>query len=510
MGEVILTMKGIDKTFPGVHALDHVDFEVRKGEVHALMGENGAGKSTLMKVLTGIYTKDSGTITYEGREVEFHSPREAQEAGIVIVHQELNMMGHLTVAQNIFIGREPRSGLFIRDAAMNAEARKLFAQLNIDIDPRETMSNLTVAKQQMCEIAKAISHEAKVIIFDEPTAALTDTEIEQLFVIIRDLRQKGYGIVYISHRMDEIKKITDRVSVMRDGQYIGTLITEDCTKEDIINMMVGRVIYEEPKTHSMVEPDAPVVLKVEHLNAGRMVQDVSFELRRGEILGFAGLVGAGRTETARALFGADPKQSGVITIDGKRVEIRSPKDAVEAGISYLSEDRKRFGVVLKKNITENSTLATLQEYTKGMFIDKPKEASVTRKYVELLKTKTPGIDQLVMNLSGGNQQKVVIAKWLVNDSRIMIFDEPTRGIDVGAKQEIYELMNQLAKSGKSIIMISSEMSEILRMSDRILVMCEGKKTGELDIAEATQEKITTLATRDIVMQGRHATEGGAE
>ena len=494
MGEVILTMKGIDKSFPGVHAL---------------MGENGAGKSTLMKVLTGIYTKDSGTITYEGREVEFHNPKEAQEAGIVIVHQELNMMGHLTVAQNIFIGREPRSGLFIRDAAMNAEARRLFKQLNIEIDPKETMSNLTVAKQQMCEIAKAISHEAKVIIFDEPTAALTDTEIDQLFVIIRDLRAKGYGIVYISHRMDEIKKITDRVSVMRDGQYIGTLITDECTKEDIINMMVGRVIYEEPKTHSMVEPDAPVVLKVEHLNAGRMVQDVSFELKKGEILGFAGLVGAGRTETARALFGADPKQSGDIYINGKKVDIRSPKDAVEVGLSYLSEDRKRFGIVLKKNITENSTLATLQEYTKGAFIDKAKEARVTKKYVDALKTKTPGIDELVMNLSGGNQQKVVIAKWLVNDSQIMIFDEPTRGIDVGAKQEIYELMNQLARQGKAIIMISSEMTEILRMSDRILVMCEGKKTGELDIAEATQEKIMSLATRDIDIQDQKALQEGA-
>ncbi len=509
MGEVILTMKGIDKSFPGVHALDHVDLEVRRGEVHALMGENGAGKSTLMKVLTGIYTKDSGTITYEGREVEFHNPKEAQEAGIVIVHQELNMMGHLTVAQNIFIGREPRNGLFIKDAVMNAEARKLFQQLNIEIDPRETMSNLTVAKQQMCEIAKAISHEAKVIIFDEPTAALTDTEIEQLFVIIRDLREKGYGIVYISHRMDEIKKITDRVSVMRDGQYIGTLITEDCTKEDIINMMVGRVIYEEPKTHSLVAPDAPVVLKVDHLNAGRMVQDVSFELKKGEILGFAGLVGAGRTETARALFGADPKQGGDIYINGNKVTINSPKDAVEAGISYLSEDRKRFGIVLKKSITENSTLATLKEYTRGLFIDKPKEAQVTQKYVDALKTKTPGIDQLVMNLSGGNQQKVVIAKWLVNDSQIMIFDEPTRGIDVGAKQEIYELMNQLARQGKAIMMISSEMTEILRMSDRIVVMCEGKKTGELDIAEATQEKIMTLATRDIDAQNEKQMREGA-
>ena len=508
MGEVILTMKGISKTFPGVRALDNVDFDVRQGEVHALMGENGAGKSTLMKVLTGIYTKDAGTITFEGKEVEFHNPREAQQAGIVIVHQELNMMGHLTVAQNIFIGREPKRGPFIHDSAMNAEAKKLFAQLNIDIDPKETMSNLTVAKQQMCEIAKAISHDAKVIIFDEPTAALTDTEIEQLFIIIRSLRAKGYGIVYISHRMDEIKKITDRVSVMRDGQYIGTLITEECTKDDIISMMVGRVIYEKPKTASHCPPDAPVVLKVEHLNAGRMVQDVSFELHRGEILGFAGLVGAGRTETARALFGADPKTSGEIWINGNKVTINSPKDAVEAGLSYLSEDRKRFGVVLKKNIIENSTLATLKEYTRGIFINKPKEAAVTEKYVNLLKTKTPGIDQLVMNLSGGNQQKVVIAKWLVNDSQIMIFDEPTRGIDVGAKQEIYELMNQLAESGKAIIMISSELPEILRMSDRIIVMCEGRKTGEFDIAEATQEKIMTAATRDIDLQNRKPEQEG--
>ena len=501
MGEIILQMKGIDKTFPGVHALDHVDFEVRKGEVHALMGENGAGKSTLMKVLTGIYTKDSGTITYEGREVSFANPREAQKAGIVIVHQELNMMGHLTVAQNIFIGREPRTGILIDDARMNAEARKLFAQLGIEIDPRETMSHLTVAKQQMCEIAKAISHEAKVIIFDEPTAALTDTEIEQLFKIIRDLRERQYGIVYISHRMDEIKRITDRVSVMRDGQYIGTLISSECTKEDIINMMVGRVIYEEPKTHSHCPPDAPVVLRVEHLNAGNMVKDVSFELRKGEILGFAGLVGAGRTETVRALFGADPKDSGEIYIDGQKVEINSPKDAVKLGISYLSEDRKRFGIVLKKSITENSTLATLKSYTSKGFIDKRREENVTDNYVKVLKTKTPGIDQLVMNLSGGNQQKVVIAKWLVNDSRIMIFDEPTRGIDVGAKQEIYELMSRLAEQeGKAIIMISSEMTEILRMSDRILVMCEGRKTAEFDISEATQEKIMNFATRDIDMQ----------
>lgn len=494
MGDVILTMKGIDKSFPGVHALDHVDLEVRKGEVHALMGENGAGKSTLMKVLTGIYTKDEGTITYEGREVEFSNPREAQDAGIVIVHQELNMMGHLTVAQNIFIGREIMNGKLIDDKKMNEEARKLFDQLGIDIDPKETMSRLTVGKQQMCEIAKAISHEAKVIIFDEPSAALTEAEIEELFKIIRDLRDKQMGIVYISHRMDEIKVITDRVTVMRDGGYVGTLITKDSTKDDIINMMVGRVIYEDPKTESAVPKDAPIVLKVEHLNAGRMVRDVSFELRKGEILGFSGLMGAGRTETARALFGADPKESGDVYVNGQKVEIKTPQDAVKCGIGYLSEDRKRYGIVVAKTIAENSTMASLENFMKGVFIDKKKENEVAQQYVETLKTKTPGVDQLVVNLSGGNQQKVVIAKWLVRNCDILIFDEPTRGIDVGAKSEIYQLMNELVAQGKSIIMISSEMTEILRMSDRIVVMCEGRKTGELDISEATQERIMHAAT----------------
>ena len=497
MGDVILTMKGIDKSFPGVHALDHVDLEIKKGEVHALMGENGAGKSTLMKVLTGIYSKDEGTITYEGKEVEFSNPREAQDAGIVIVHQELNMLGHLTVAQNIFIGREIMNGKLIDDKRMNEEARKLFDQLGIDIDPKETMSRLTVGKQQMCEIAKAISHEAKVIVFDEPSAALTEAEIEELFKIIRDLRDKQLGIVYISHRMDEIKVITDRVTVMRDGTYVGTLITEECTKEDIINMMVGRVIYEDPKTESAVPKDAPVVLKVEHLNAGRMVQDVSFELRKGEILGFSGLMGAGRTETARALFGADPKESGDIYINGQKVTINNPQDAVNCGIGYLSEDRKRFGIVVQKTIAENTTMASMKDFMSGIFIDKKKETDVANQYVEALATKTPGVDELVVNLSGGNQQKVVIAKWLTRNSDILIFDEPTRGIDVGAKNEIYKLMNRLVAEGKSIIMISSEMTEILRMSDRIVVMCEGKKTGELDISEAKRETIMNLATREI-------------
>lgn len=497
MGDVILTMKEIDKSFPGVHALDHVNLEVRRGEVHALMGENGAGKSTLMKVLTGIYKKDSGTITYEGKEIEFRNTKEAQEAGVVIVHQELNMLGHLTVAQNIFIGREFKKGLGIDDKKMNEEARKLFQKLNIDIDPTETMSRLTVGKQQMCEIAKAISHKAKVIVFDEPSAALTESEIEELFKIIRDLRKQGLGIVYISHRMDEIKVITDRVTVMRDGTYVGTLITKDCTKNDIINMMVGRVIYEDPKSESTVPKGSPVVLKVDHLNAGKMVQDVSFELHKGEILGFSGLMGAGRTETARALFGADPIDSGDIYVNGKKVTINSPEDAVKCGIGYLSEDRKRYGIVVQKSVAENTTMATLKEYMSGIFINKKKEKQVAEKYVEALATKTPDVEQLVVNLSGGNQQKVVIAKWLVRNCDILIFDEPTRGIDVGAKNEIYKLMNQLTAEGKAIIMISSEMTEILRMSDRIVVMCEGRKTGEIDISKATQENIMNLATREI-------------
>jgi ribose transport system ATP-binding protein len=494
VGDVILTMKGIDKSFPGVHALKEVNLELKKGEVHALMGENGAGKSTLMKVLTGIYAKDKGTITFEGKQVEFKNPKEAQTAGIVIVHQELNMMNHLTVAQNIFIGRESMNGKIINDRRMNEEASKLFKLLNIDIDPKETMGRLTVGRQQMCEIAKAISTDAKVIVFDEPTAALTDAEINELFKIIEDLRKKNIGIIYISHRMDEIKRITDRVTVMRDGEYVGTIVTEESTKDDIINMMVGRVVYEEPKSHSNVPKNAPVVLKVEHLNAGKMVRDVSFELHKGEILGFSGLMGAGRTETARALFGADKKDSGDIYINGKKVTINSPQDAVKAGIGYLSEDRKRYGVNVEKTVAENTTMASLEHFTNGLFIDKRKEKEVTQKYVNALKTKTPSIEQKVRNLSGGNQQKVVIAKWLTRDCDILIFDEPTRGIDVGAKSEIYSLMNDLVKQGKSIIMISSELTEVLRMSDRIVVMCEGRKTGELSIEEATQENIMHAAT----------------
>lgn len=494
MGEVIIRMEGIDKAFAGVPALKKVKLELKTGEVHALMGENGAGKSTLMKILTGIYSKDAGQIFYEGKEVEYKNPREAQEAGIIIVHQELNMMTHLTVAQNLFIGRESMNGKLINDRKMNKDAAEIFKRLNIDIDPAAVIGTLTVGKQQMVEIAKAISSKAKVIVFDEPTAALTETEINELFKIIRDLRDQGIGIIYISHRMDEIKQITDRVTVMRDGEYVGTLITEECTKSDIINMMVGRVIYEEPKQFSNVPQDAPVVLSVRNLNAGRMVQNVSFDLKKGEILGFAGLMGAGRSETARAIFGADKKDSGQIFIKGKEVAVNSPMDAVKHGIGYLSEDRKRYGIIVEKSVADNSVMACLERYTKKGLINDKSVHKDAEEFVEKLKTKTPSVEQFVVNLSGGNQQKVVIAKWLLCNSEILIFDEPTRGIDVGAKSEIYTLMNELVKQGKSIIMISSELQEVLRMSDRIVVMCEGRKTGELSIEEASQEKIMHLAT----------------
>ena len=491
MGDLILSMKGITKSFSGVAALKNAALDLKAGEVVALMGENGAGKSTLMKILTGIYSKDSGEIKYMGQEVCYKGPAESEEAGISIVHQELNMMNDLTVAQNLFIGREEMNGLFIDDKKMNEKARELFKVLKIDINPAEKIGNLTVGKQQMVEIAKAISSNAKVIIFDEPTAALTDSEIEELFKVIRDLKEKGTGMVYISHRMDEINVISDRVIVMRDGEYVGTLITKECSKDDIIKLMVGRTILGEPKTASNVAKDAPVVLKCENLNRGKAVKNVSFELRKGEILGFSGLMGAGRTEVARLIFGADKK----IFINGKEVTINTPEDAVAHGIGYLSEDRKRFGLIVDKSVEENTVISSLNDFVKGMFIDKAKSREVSQKYVESLKTKTPSVSQLVKKLSGGNQQKVVIAKWLVRNSDILIFDEPTRGIDVGAKSEIYALMEELAKEGKSIIMISSELPEVLRMSDRVIVMCEGRITGTLDIAEANQEVIMESATK---------------
>ena len=492
---VILEMKGIVKSFGPVKALKGVDLDLRAGEVHALMGENGAGKSTLMKVLTGIHDANEGTIHYNGKQVTYSKPKDAMEDGIVIVHQELNMMNHLTVAQNIFIGREEfRHNLLIDDGASIKKAKKLFDLLKLDINPTEKVGNLTVGKQQMVEIAKALSMDAKVIVFDEPTAALTESEINELFVIIDDLRAKGVGIIYISHRMDEIARITDRVTVMRDGEYVGTVNTKETTKDEIIAMMVGRTIYEDPKAASAVADDAPVVLEVKNLNAGSSVKDVSFQLRKGEILGFSGLMGAGRTEVARLLFGADKKESGTIFVNGKEVTINSPQDAIREGIGYLSEDRRRFGCIVDMTIADNTVMTNLDKYIKGGLINDGEIVKVSDEFVKQLRTKTPSSKQLVRNLSGGNQQKVVIAKWLEQNSDILIFDEPTRGIDVGAKSEIYTLMNALVAQGKSIIMISSVLTAILRMSDRIVVMCEGRKTGELDISQATQERILALAT----------------
>ncbi len=494
MGETILQMQGIQKYFSGVHALKGVDFELKAGEVHALMGENGAGKSTLIKVLCGIHKRDGGSVTLFGNEVDFNNIAESQAAGISVVHQELNMMNHLTVAQNMFIGREPKKGLMIDDNRMICEARVMFDRIGVNIDPTVKLGDLTVGKQQMVEIAKAVSRDCKLLILDEPTAALTQPEVEELFKIMNDLKAKGIGMIYISHRMDEINRISDRVTVMRDGEYVGTVNTAEVTKDDIVKMMVGRVIMGEQKEASNVPADAPVVLEVRNLNAGKLVKNVSFQLRRGEILGFAGLMGAGRTEVARALYGADPKQTGEIYINGKRVNIKTPNQAVKNGICYLSEDRKRYGLMLDKSVTENTAIASVDDFiTAGIINDKKMRDGSAEKNA-LLRTKTPSMEQLLKNLSGGNQQKVIIARWLMKNSDIFIFDEPTRGIDVGAKSEIYVLMDELVKQGKSIIMISSELPEVLRMSDRILVMCEGRKTGELDIAEATQENIMQLAT----------------
>ena len=497
MSDILVQMEGIEKAFPGVHALSQAKFELLSGEVHALVGENGAGKSTLMKVLSGVYAKDAGRILYKGKEVEIHNPRTAQLLGISMIHQELNLMPHLTVAQNMFIGREPRqSAKFMLDErAINAQAEQVFALMHLNLDPRMKVADLTVAKQQMVEIAKALSFNAEVLIMDEPTAALTESEIDELFRIIRDLRSKGVGIVHISHRLEELKQISDRITVMRDGRYIDTVQTKNAPIDQIISMMVGRTIYES--TPEVPEhPSEEVVLEVQHLNRGLVIKDVSFKLKKGEILGFSGLVGAGRTEVARAVFGADPIDSGEIYVRGTKVHIGSPSDAVMHGIGYLSEDRKRYGLALGLDVEENVVLAAFKKFLGAIgWVNRAKTRSTAQHHVQSLAIKTPSLQQKVKNLSGGNQQKVIIGKWLTADTNILIFDEPTRGIDVGAKSEIYRLLNELAQQGKSIIMISSELPEILRMSHRVVVMCEGRITGELEIAEATQEKIMQYATQ---------------
>ncbi|WP_339265886.1 sugar ABC transporter ATP-binding protein [Paenibacillus sp. FSL K6-1330] len=496
MSEVLIQMEGITKGFPGVLALNNCRFELLRGEVHALMGENGAGKSTMMKILTGVYQKDAGTITYKGQPVDLTNPKAAQDAGISMIHQELNLAPDLTVAQNIFIGREPRRKLrlFLDEQALNRQVKELFERMGLDMDPSIKVSELTVAKQQMVEIAKALSYSADVLVMDEPTAALSETEIEDLFRIIRQLREGGVGIVYISHRMDEIKRITDRITVMRDGQYIDTVSTAEVTTQDIISKMVGRQIYETSKPERSAG-ERETVLEVKGLNQGRTLKDINFTLKKGEILGIAGLVGAGRTELARAIFGADRIQSGEIHVHGRKITIKGPHDAVRQGIGYLSEDRKRYGCVVDLDVKSNVAIASYGNFVcPGGWMSTARIREQAEEIVSRLKVKTPHVDQEVKYLSGGNQQKVVIGKWLTRDCDILIFDEPTRGIDVGAKSEIYRLLNDLTAQGKSIIMISSELPEILRMSHRILVMCEGRITGELEHEEATQESIMHLAT----------------
>lgn len=497
-GEVLLEARGISKRFPGVRALQNVDFTLRGGEVHALVGENGAGKSTLMKVLSGIYQPDEGEIRFKGQPIVLPTPLSAMEAGINVIHQEFFLMNHLTVAQNMFIGREPKMfGILNDDAALIRKAGELLERLGVNIDPRARVGNLTVAAQQMVEIAKALSFNSQVLIMDEPTAALTDNEVETLFTIIGNFVNPKTAVVYISHRMEEIRRISTQVTVLRDSELVATKPASELTIPDIIQLMVGREIASDVRP----EPRQPteVVLEVEGFTTD-LLQDVTFSLEKGEILGFAGLMGAGRTETARALIGADPKQAGTVTIHGEKAEIGHPQEAVKLGIGYLSEDRKKYGLILGQDVAANTSLASIPAFTKYGILQDGKMREAAAKWVETLRTRTPSVRQYVRNLSGGNQQKVVLAKWLERDCDVLIFDEPTRGIDIGAKQEIYDLLDQLTDAGKSIIMISSEMEEILRMSDRIAVMCNGRITGFLSNAEATQEKIMELATQFNVIE----------
>ncbi|MGJ4899036.1 sugar ABC transporter ATP-binding protein [Bradyrhizobium oligotrophicum] len=501
MSAPLISVHGLCKSFPGVRALHNVRFELRTGEVHAVMGENGAGKSTLMKILAGVYRKDSGEILYDGASVDFPGPREAQAAGIGIIHQELQLMNHLTVAQNIFIGREPMKafGLLLDEDRLNRQAAELLAQLNLSIDPRTTVGGLTVARQQMVEIAKALSFNSRVLIMDEPTAALNDREIAELFKMIRALKARGVGIVYISHKMDELKQIADRVTVLRDGEYVATVPAETTTIETIIGMMVGRTLGDARVAGT--QPVGAIALEVRGLNCGPLVRDVSFTLRKGEILGFAGLMGAGRTEVARAIFGADAVPSGDILVDNRKVTIRSPAHAVAHGIGYLSEDRKRFGLATGMDVESNVVMSNLANYLAMKFMLRKRAIRDTAgRFIRMLNIRTPSASQQVRLLSGGNQQKIVIAKWLDRDCDILFFDEPTRGIDIGAKNEIYRLLRALADQGKAIVMISSELPEVIRMSDRIVVMCEGRITGELSPDEATQERIMHLATQRETMK----------
>ncbi|MBK9715287.1 MAG: sugar ABC transporter ATP-binding protein [Kouleothrix sp.] len=507
-GEELLRLEGISKSFPGVKALDNVRLDVRKGEVHALLGENGAGKSTLMKILSGAYTRDSGEIYWEGRPIEIHNPKAAQDLGIGIIYQEFNLIPQLSIAENVWIGREPLSNPALRLidwTELYRRTAELLAELHLDLDPRRLVAGLGVAQQQMVEIAKALSLNTKLLIMDEPTSALTEREVERLFTVIRRLKGRGVGVVFISHHLDEVKKICDRGTVLRDGAYVKTLDLAGVSEDQIIRLMVGRALDQQyPKVPARRGQEALRVeglrrrgvlldTTVEGMQTSSVLDGVSFSAYTGEILGIAGLVGAGRTELMRCVFGADPIDAGRIEVFGKEHKISSPKAAIELGLGLLPEDRKLQGLVLKLSVRENIALASLKQLVSRFLLRLKDEGIQADQYVQNLRIRTPGTYQQVQFLSGGNQQKVVLAKWLASRSKILIFDEPTRGIDVGAKVEVYNLMNNLVEQGVAVIMVSSEMPELLGMSDRILVMHKGRFTAELMREEATQEKVLTAA-----------------
>ncbi|MFM9107396.1 MAG: sugar ABC transporter ATP-binding protein [Chloroflexota bacterium] len=499
----LLRMEGISKSFPGVKALEDVSLEVFPGECLALVGENGAGKSTLMKILSGVYAPDAGSIQLGGDEVSLHSPRQAQDLGISIIYQEFNLMPNLTVAENIFVGREPARAGFVRGADMTRQASALLRQLGVALQPHETVRDLSVAEQQMVEIAKALSFNARIVIMDEPTSALTDREVEALIRIVRGLKERGMGVIFITHRLDEVAEVADRVTVLRDGRNAGTLPIAEAPAEKIVQMMVGRDLGDLfQKDAAVYAENAPFALEVRGLSraASRYdpsainLRDISFGVRAGEIVGLAGLVGSGRTEVARAIFGADGFDAGEVVIGGESAAIRSPKDAIARGVGLVPEDRKAQALVLGLAVRENISLASLSSLVRFGFVRLAEERERAQEFVKALRIRTPGLEQKVVNLSGGNQQKVVIAKWLSLKPRVLIVDEPTRGIDIGAKAEVHNLLNELARQGVAILMISSELPEILGMSDRVLVMREGRIAGELPRAEATQERIMALAT----------------
>lgn len=488
-----LEMERISKAFPGVRALNEVSLKVRKGTVHALMGENGAGKSTLMKILGGLYRPDSGTIRLNGKQIEMFSPRDSLKNGISMIHQELTSVFEMTVAENVYLGREPRfANFWVNEKKMNEDLRKLMQSLEISVDPKAKMKQLSIAKMQLVEIAKAISYNSEIIIMDEPTSAITNREVDHLFKIIRSLTSKGVSIIYISHKMDEIFEIADDITVLRDGEWVGSKAAKDLTQQDLISMMVGRELKEMfPK--KVVEVGEKV-LEVKNLSLKGKFHQVSFDLRKGEILGIAGLVGAGRSEVMECLFGLAKPDEGEVWVHGKKVDIRSPIEAKENHLAFITEDRKLTGLFLPHSVKDNIIAASMKKHSKGPFMQERKIKAVCLQQKELLGIKTPNLEQKVKNLSGGNQQKVLIAKWLLTDSDIIILDEPTRGVDVGAKSEIHTLMGELVAAGKSVIMISSELPEILGMSDRIIVMHEGKIAGELSREEATQELIMKYAS----------------